>query len=96
VLQLFAPSAFSNSATYRLRVAIHTMKKTPDVEPRLYRRRDAARILGLSEAMCIQLERRGMLTPLRLTSVGRTVRYEAGSVQALADRLIAEAQAATA
>jgi DNA-binding transcriptional MerR regulator len=67
-----------------------------DVEQRLYRRRDAARILGLSESMCLQLERRGLLEPLRLASVGRTVRYEAQAVHRLADRLIAEARKETA
>ena len=41
--------------------------------------------------MCFGLERKGLLTPLHLTSVGRTVRYEAAAVYALADRLIAEA-----
>jgi len=46
---------------------------------------------GISESMCFGLERKGLLTPLHLTSVGRTVRYEAAAVYALADRLIAEA-----
>ena len=64
-----------------------------NVEQRLFRRRDAARLLGLSESKCLDLERRGLLKPLHLQSVGRSVRYEAAAVHALADRLIAEARA---
>jgi|KBSSwiStaDraftv2_1062776.scaffolds.fasta_scaffold1997350_2 hypothetical protein len=68
------------------------MKTTTEpATPRLLRRKDAARVLGISESMCFGLERKGLLTPLHLTSVGRTVRYEAAAVYALADRLIAEA-----
>jgi predicted DNA-binding transcriptional regulator AlpA len=62
---------------------------------RLLRRRDVATMLGISESMVFNLERRGMLQPLRLDAIGRTVRYDAESVNALADRLIREARASS-
>lgn len=63
---------------------------------RLLRRRDAAAVLGVSESMVFILERRGLLEPLHLASVGRAVRYDATAVHALADRLIEEARSARA
>jgi hypothetical protein len=70
-----------------------TNRDTDGVEQRLLRRRDVARILGVSESLCPVLERRGLLVPLRPESIGRVVRYDATAVQALADRLIAETKA---
>jgi len=63
-------------------------------EQRLLRRRDAAAMLGVSETTILNMERRGLLQPLRLDAIGRTVRYDAAAVNALADRLIQQAEKA--
>jgi hypothetical protein len=64
---------------------------------RLYRSRDAARVLGVSESMLRVLERRALLTALSLKQFGnRMKRYDADEVDALAERMIAEAKVTSA
>lgn len=69
-----------------------TAMYTPEIEPLLYRRRDAAKALGVSESMCIKLERQGLLTPLRVEAVGRSVRYDPAEVKALAQQFLDKAK----
>lgn len=65
-----------------------------DIKPRLYRRKDTAKVLGCSESMTVLLEQRGVIQPLNLRSVaGRMVRHDAEQVDALAERWITEAKA---
>ena len=57
----------------------------------IYRRREAADVLGFSQAQLLKFEREGLLHPIRLAGL-RSVRYDAGEVEALAKRWIAEAR----
>lgn len=59
----------------------------PATAPRqlLYRRRDVAHVLGISEALVCRLDTSGDLHPIRLPNL-RSVRYSADEVTALATR----------
>jgi predicted DNA-binding transcriptional regulator AlpA len=57
----------------------------------IYRRREAAEILGFSQAQILKFEREGLLHPIRVQGL-RSVRYDASEVDALAKRWIAEAR----
>lgn len=66
---------------------------------KLYRRRDAAEVLGFSESQILKFERAGLLRPIRIKdpidgTELRSVRYDAGEVHALAEKWIREAQPA--
>jgi predicted DNA-binding transcriptional regulator AlpA len=52
---------------------------------KLYRRRDVAHVLGISQALVCRLDRTGDLNPIRLPNL-RSVRYDATEVEALAQR----------
>ena len=70
------------------------MKDNSELRPAFYRRRDTAKVLGVSESKVVQLERQGLLTPLHLAAVGRTVRHQAAEVTALVAKLAQDAKAA--
>jgi hypothetical protein len=58
----------------------------------LFRRRDAAQVLGVSESQVLKWERQGWLRPISVPGI-RAVRYDARDVRALAERWIAESRA---
>jgi predicted DNA-binding transcriptional regulator AlpA len=57
-------------------------------EQLLLRRRDAARVLGFSQAQILKFERKGLLRPIAVEGL-RSVRYDSAEVEALAKRWIA-------
>jgi hypothetical protein len=54
--------------------------------PLFLRRRDVAKLYGVSESLVLIMERRGWLTPVRLPEV-RAVRYAREDVEALAAKI---------
>jgi predicted site-specific integrase-resolvase len=54
----------------------------------LYRRRDAAEKLAVSESQILKWERSGLLHPIAVPGI-RAIRYDAAEVDALAERWIA-------
>lgn len=68
-----------------------TMKTvTPDaVRPRIYRRREAARVLGVSESQILKFERQGLLHVINVPGI-RAKRLSADEVHELAQRWIEE------
>lgn len=62
---------------------------THTAEARLYRRREAASVLAVSESQVLKWERIGWLTPIRLPGI-RAVRYDAEQVGELAQRFTAQ------
>ena len=53
----------------------------------LCRRREAAEILGFSQAQILKFQRQGLLTPIVVPGL-RSIRYDANEVAALAQRWI--------
>lgn len=60
------------------------MQNTPE---RLYRRRDAAEILAVSESQVLKFERDGLLHAIPVPGI-RAIRYSADEVHGLAKRWI--------
>lgn len=71
------------------------MATTDTFTPRLLRRRDVARTLGVSERQVLRWQAAGLLRPIRVLDL-RAVRYLPDDVDALADRIIAAGREATA
>lgn len=57
-------------------------------EQLLFRRRDAAQALGLSQSQVLKFERTGVLAAIRVPGT-RAVRYPAAEVRSLAERIVA-------
>lgn len=57
----------------------------------LYRRRDAAEVLAVSESQLLKWERIGWLTPIQIPGI-RATRYDGAEVRALAERFIQAAR----
>lgn len=55
-------------------------------DPVLFRRREAAAILGFSESQVFKWERAGILRPVRVPGV-RSVRYRATDIRSLANNI---------
>ena len=60
---------------------------TLPTDGQLYRRRDAANVLAVSESQLVKWERIGWLTPIHIPGI-RALRYDGAEVRALAARII--------
>lgn len=71
------------------------MATTDTASPRLLRRRDVARTLGVSERQVLRWQAAGLLRPIRILDL-RAVRYLPDEVHRLADEIIAAGRGASA
>lgn len=67
--------------------------KPPAEPPLLITRREAARLLGITERALTNFEKQGMFTPIKL---GRCVRYRRGDIEARLAEMVEAAMATRA